>query len=170
MEPNLKYPFNTRSFFTSEGKKSIGGGLELWRGYFQSIRPSEKRMYLNIDIATGVMYKPGQLISLFMEFFKKNDPSAFGPKRGFPDRDRIRLQKFVSNMRVKTSHGRDRTVVIKKLSSTGASNTMFTMRDNAQPISVANYFTLHANIKLRFPDNICIEVCLSFHLLSRTPS
>jgi eukaryotic translation initiation factor 2C len=169
MGPNQKFPFNTRSFFTPEGKKSIGGGMELWRGYFQSIRPSENRMYLNIDIATGVMYRPGPLIGLFMEYFKKNDPSAFSPKRGLPDRDRIRLQKFVSGMRVKTTHtGRDRTVVIKKLSTTGASNTMFTMRDNPQAISVANYFRLHANLTLKFPDNICIEVCLSFYLLSRS--
>lgn len=171
MGPNQRFPFNTRSFFTPEGRKAIGGGLELWRGYFQSIRPSENRMYLNIDIATGIMYKPGQLLSLFMEFFKKNDPSAFSPKRGFPDRDRMRLQKFVSNMRVRTAHtGRDRSVVIKRLSATGASNTMFSMRDNEKPISVANYFRLHANITLKFPDNICIEVCLPFHLLSRTHS
>ena len=167
MEPNQKYPFNTRSFFTPEGRKLIGGGMELWRGYFQSIRPSEGRMYLNVDIATGIMYKPGPLIGLFMEYFRKNDPSAFSPKRGFPERDRIRLQKFVSNMRVRTSHtSRDRTVVIKRLSATGASNTMFTMRDNPQPLSVANYFKLHANIILKFPDNICIEVSLSFHLFS----
>ena len=163
MEPNQRFPFNTRSFFTPEGRKAIGGGMELWRGYFQSIRPSEGRMYLNIDIATGIMYKPGQLLSLFMEFFKKNDPAAFSPKRGFPERDRMRLQKFVSNMRVRTAHtSKDRTVVIKRLSSTGASNTMFTMRDNEQPISVANYFRLHANITLKFPDNICIEVCFYF--------
>ena len=168
MGPNQKFPFNTRSFFTPEGRKAIGGGMELWRGYFQSIRPSENRMYLNIDIATGIMYRPGPLIGLFMEFFKKNDPSAFSPTRGFPDRDRIRLQKFVSNMRVKTTHtGRDRTVVIKKLSSTGASKTMFTMRDSPQPISVANYFRMHTNKNLNFPDNICVEVYLSFHLLSR---
>ena len=168
MEPNQKYPFNSRSFFTSEGKKQIGGGLELWRGYFQSIRPSANRMYLNIDIATGAMYKAGPLIGLFMEFFKKNDPSAFSTKRGFPERDRMRLQKFVSNMRVRTAHtGKDRSVVIKKLSSTGASNTMFTMRDNPQPISVADYFRLHANIILKFPEIVMVEVCLSFRLLSR---
>jgi len=158
MGPNQLYPFNTRSFFTPDGKKSIGGGMELWRGYFQSIRPSENRMYLNVDIATGIMYKEGPLINLFMEYFKKNDPSAFSTRRGFPDRDRMRLQKFVSNMRVKTTHGgRDRTVVIKKLSNTGASDAMFTMRDNPRPISVARYFKEHANITLKFPDNICIE-------------
>ena len=169
MGPNQKFPFNTRSFFTPEGRRSIGGGMELWRGYFQSIRPSENRMYLNVDIATGIMYKEGPLINLFMEYFKKSDPSAFSPTRGFPDRDRLRLQKFVSNMRVRTVHtGRDRTVVIKKLSNTGANNTMFTMRDNPQPISVAKYFKQHANIMLKFPDNICIEVYLSFQLLSQS--
>ncbi|KAF8806120.1 argonaute-like protein [Phlegmacium glaucopus] len=158
MGPNQKYPFNTRSFFTPEGKRNIGGGMELWRGYFQSIRPSEGRMYVNIDIATGIMYKSGPLIELFMEFFKKNDPSAFAPKRGFGERERIRLQKFVSNMRVVTKHtGRDRAVVIKRLSNVGASSAMFTMRDNEKPISVADYFRLHANRTLRFPDNICIE-------------
>ena len=169
MGPNQKYPFNTRSFFTPEGKRAIGGGMELWRGYFQSIRPSENQMYVNIDIATGIMYKAGPLLTLFMEFFKQNDPAAFSPKRGFGDRDRLRLQKFVSNMRVVTSHtGRERAIVIKKLSNTGASNTMFTMRDGDKPISVANYFKSHANITLKFPDNICIEVCLSFDLLSRS--
>jgi eukaryotic translation initiation factor 2C len=158
MGPNQKYPFNTRSFFTPEGRKSIGGGMELWRGYFQSIRPSENQMYLNVDIATGIMYRPGPLISLFMEYSKKDKPFAFSPKHGFSDRDRIRLQKFVSNMRVKTAHsGRDRMVVIKKLSNSGASNTMFTMRDKNQAISITDYFRLHANIKLKFPDNICIE-------------
>jgi len=83
MEPNQKYPFNTRSFFTPQGAKSIGGGMELWRGYFQSIRPSDHRMYLNIDIATGIMYKPGPLIGLFMEYFKKMMPVHSLPSAGF---------------------------------------------------------------------------------------
>ena len=165
MGPNQRYPFNTRSFFTPEGKRNIGGGMELWRGYFQSIRPSENRMYINIDIATGIMYRSGPLIDLFLDFFKQREPGAFSPKRGFGDRDRLRLQKFVSNMRVMTNHtGRDRAVVIKKLSNNGASSAMFKMGDDDKRISVADYFRLHANIKLKFPDNICIEVYLSFKL------
>jgi len=169
MGPNQKFPFNTRSFFTPEGRRNIGGGMELWRGYFQSIRPSKNRMYVNIDIATGIMYRSGPLIELFMEFFKQNSPSAFSPKRGFPDRDRLRLQKFISNMRVMTKHtGQDRTIVIKKLSNTGASDTMFTMRDSSRPISVADYFKKHANIPLKYPDNICIEVYFVFRSIVST--
>jgi eukaryotic translation initiation factor 2C len=31
-----KYPNNTRAFFTKDaGIQPLGGGLELWRGYFQ---------------------------------------------------------------------------------------------------------------------------------------
>ena len=137
--------------------------MELWRGYFQSIRPSENQMYINIDIATGIMYKSGPLIELFMEFFKQKDPAAFSPRRGLPDRERLRLQKFISNMRVVTTHtGRERAVVVRKLSNSGASTTMFKMRDSDKSISVADYFKKHANITLKFPDNICIEVYLIF--------
>ena len=70
MEPNLQFPFNSRSFFTEEGSRSIGGGMELWRGYFQSIRPSQAKMYLNVDIATGIMFKKGNLIGLCLEYLK----------------------------------------------------------------------------------------------------
>jgi hypothetical protein len=29
------YPHNLRAYYTSAGKKTLDGGLELWRGYFQ---------------------------------------------------------------------------------------------------------------------------------------
>jgi eukaryotic translation initiation factor 2C len=54
MEPTMKYPFNIRSFFTDQECKRIGGGLELWRGYFQSVRPAIGRILINIDISTGM--------------------------------------------------------------------------------------------------------------------
>jgi hypothetical protein len=50
----MKYPFNIRSFFTDQECKRIGGGLELWRGYFQSVRPAIGRILINIDISTGM--------------------------------------------------------------------------------------------------------------------
>jgi eukaryotic translation initiation factor 2C len=56
MEPSMNFPFNIRSFFTPRETKDIGGGLELWRGYFQSVRPAPGRMLINMDIATGAMY------------------------------------------------------------------------------------------------------------------
>jgi eukaryotic translation initiation factor 2C len=153
MEPNLKYPFNTRSFFTSKNKKDIKAGLELWQGYFQSLRPSQDKMYVNIDISTGVMYKPIKLVSLCLEFFRRDNP---GDLANIPDRERVRLQRFISNVRVETTYGRKRVLVIKKLSRESARTLMFSTRDGTS-MSVETYFK-SLNVALRYPLLPCIEV------------
>ncbi|KAF8958525.1 argonaute-like protein [Flammula alnicola] len=161
MEPNLKHPFNVRSFFTERGKRAIGGGLELWRGYFQSIRPSQNFMYINLDISTGVMYKAGPLLSLCLDYLNQKNPNALSPRTRppLPDRERLRLQRFISGMRVTTKYtGRTKTLVIKRLTSESASSIMFSMRQGGPSISVADYFKKHLNMPLKFPDVICIEV------------
>ncbi|KAF9480194.1 argonaute-like protein [Pholiota conissans] len=160
MDPNQRYPFNVRSFFTPEGKKDIGAGLELWRGYFQSVRPSQAKMYINLDIATGVMYKPGPLINLCLEFLNVRGakPEMLSPRKGFPDRERIRLQRFISGMRINTEYtGSVKGFVIKRITSEAASQIMFTTREG-KSISVANYFKDVLRRPLKFPDVICIEV------------
>ncbi|RDB22690.1 Protein argonaute-2 [Hypsizygus marmoreus] len=163
MEPTMKYPFNVRSFFTNRETKDIGSGLQLWRGYFQSVRPASGRMLINIDISTGTMYKAGPLLNLCLDFFGKADPASLEPRKGFPDRERLRLQRFISGIRVLTTHpGPDGTVqqtprVVKKLSSAGANALTFTMREGGT-MSVAEYFQRTQNRKLQFPFVICVEV------------
>lgn len=153
MEPNLKYPFNTRSFFTNSKKKDINAGLELWQGYFQSLRPSQNKLYVNIDISTGVMYKAINLVNLCLEFFRRNNP---GDLSNIPDRDRVRLQRFISNVRIETNYGRKRIHVIKKLSRDSARTLMFSTREGTS-MSVETYFK-SLNVPLRFPLLPCVEV------------
>ncbi|KIM90880.1 hypothetical protein PILCRDRAFT_811377 [Piloderma croceum F 1598] len=166
MEPTLKYPFNVRSFFTDRETKDIGSGLELWRGYFQSVRPGIGKMLVNVDISTGTMYKPGPLIGLCLDFLGRgmNNPNILAPKKGLPDRERIRLQRFISGVRVLTKHAGEtgpsnRTPrVIKKLSTAGASDLTFTMREGGT-LTVAEYFrSAQNNRPLKFPDVLCVEV------------
>ncbi|KAG5649009.1 hypothetical protein DXG03_000358 [Asterophora parasitica] len=163
MEPTMKYPFNVRSFFTDRETKDIGSGLQLWRGYFQSVRPASGRMLINIDISTGTMYKAGPLLHLCLEFLNQRDPNALSTKRGLPDRERLRLQRFISGIRILTTHaGADGTIkqsprVVKKLSSAGARALSFTMREGGS-MSVAEYFRQTQNRALKYPDNICVEV------------
>ncbi|KAJ7830395.1 hypothetical protein B0H13DRAFT_1655150 [Mycena leptocephala] len=162
MQPSLSYPFNVRSFFTNLETKDIGAGLELWRGYFQSIRPAMGRMLINVDISTGTVYKPasGSLLSLCLDYFNKRDPNVLAPARGFPDRERLRLQRFISGIRILTTHagpgGEVQTPrVVKKLSTAGASSLTFQMR---QTMTVADYFKNTQNKPLQFPEVICAEV------------
>lgn len=171
MEPTIKYPFNVRSFFTNQEMKDIGSGLVLWRGYFQSVRPAIGRMLINIDISTGTMYKPGSLISLCLQFLRKEDNNvqalariagAAGRGVGISDRDRLALQRFISGIRVMTSgtlqQGRPRTPrVVKKISAVGASSLTFTLREGGT-LTVAQYFQRTYNRALRYPDVLCVEV------------
>lgn len=162
MEPTMKYPFNVRSFFTDRETKDIGSGIVLWRGYFQSVRPAVGRLLVNVDISTGTMYKAGPLIDLCLDFLgRPGQPQLLSPQKGMPDRERIRLQRFIAGVRITTTYTGERVRktprVVKKLSSAGANNLSFTMRDG-KTMTVAQYFRELLNRPLRFPDNICVEV------------
>jgi eukaryotic translation initiation factor 2C len=169
MAPNLIHPFNVRSFFTDRETRDIGGGIVLWRGYFQSVRPAIGRMLINVDISTGAMYAPGPLIQLALSFlgFQHDRQDALAPNRGFPDRERIRLQRFITGIRITTSHGQrdrgqgSRPRVVKKLSKDGARDLTFEL-GNGQQQTVAEYFRGVLGRPLRYPDVICAEVCRIF--------
>lgn len=161
MDPSEKYPFNVRSFFTDKETRNIGMGIVLWRGFFQSVRPGIGRMLINVDISTGMMYKPGNLIDLCLEFFGKQNPNILAPSQGLPDRERMRLQRFLAGVKVVTPHTTGSRPnapprVIKKLSSAGANALTFNM--DGRRITVADYFSSQGNRPLRFPANICVEV------------
>ena len=166
MEPNSRYPYNARSFFTNQEVKHIGGGIELWRGYFQSIRPGVGRMLLNIDISTGMMYRSGPLIGLALDFFGKNDPNILSPASGMPDRERLRLQRFLAGVRITTPHTNatrpPHARVVKKLSTKGANSISFTMSTTNQTLTVAQYFQNLFNRPLRYPGLLCVEVSAFF--------
>jgi eukaryotic translation initiation factor 2C len=173
MGPNLRWPFNVRSFFTDRETSDIGGGIVLWRGYFQSVRPAIGRMLINVDISTGAMYMPGPLIGLALAVLgRPGNPNALAPRQSLPDRERIHLQRFISGIKITTSHGqRDRGQqnprprVVKKLSKEGARDLSFEL-DNGQRITVADYFRGVLNQPLRYPDIICVEVCASLYASS----
>ena len=171
MEPSLRYPSNKSSFFTSQETRSIGAGIVLWRGYFQSLRPAIDRMLINIDISTGAMYKSGGLIDLALEFLGKSTPNALAPRRGFPDRERLRLQQFISGIKVITPHrDPDRRRLVKKVTRESAQERTFEIGDG-QTMTVAEYFQNELNIPLQFPDLVCVEVrTIILFLSSRTIS
>jgi eukaryotic translation initiation factor 2C len=164
MEPTQKFPFNVRSFFPLTEKKDIGSGITLCRGYFQSVRPGIGRMLINIDISTATMYKEGPLLDLCLQFLNKNHPRFLSVRAGFPDRERLRLQRFLTNLRINTERTDPTTRkaesiprVIKKLSSAGANDLSFQDREGRTK-TVAQFFHETQNRPLQFPDVICVEV------------
>ena len=44
-------------FFTSDGAIDIGMGCEVWQGYRESVRQGQKRVLLNINMASSVFLR-----------------------------------------------------------------------------------------------------------------
>ena len=167
MEPSVRYPSNKNSFFTSQETRSIGAGIVLWRGFFQSLRPAIDRMLINIDISTGAMYKSGRLIDLALEFLGKSTPNALVPQHGLSSRERVRLQQFISGVKVITTYrDSDRRRLVKKVTRESAQERTFEIGDG-RTMTVAEYFQNELNIPLQFPDLICVEVYTIIFLSSR---
>ncbi|RXW23179.1 hypothetical protein EST38_g2678 [Candolleomyces aberdarensis] len=160
MEPNLNFPFNTRSFFVEQlEKRDIGGGIELWRGLFQSLRPGIGRVFVNVDIATGIMYKRGSLIGLCLEALDRpgGDANLLAPANGLPDHARIKLQRFITGLSVtvdKTTGNKKR--VIRSLSKQGADQITFD--HNGTTMTVARYFQQKLGRPLQYPRVLCAEI------------
>ncbi|KAK0421940.1 argonaute-like protein [Armillaria borealis] len=163
MEPSLNHPFNIRSFFTSSETANVGLGVELWRGYFQSVRPTIGSMFINIDISTGAMYMPGKLPHvLFAMLGKKQtqlNPKTFVPGPDLKAGDIRKLARQISGARVTVKlPGRpDVERVVKKLSLDGARAIRFTSLKDG-PTNVVDHILRMYNVRLQNPDWICAEV------------
>ncbi|KAH7334657.1 argonaute-like protein [Rhizoctonia solani] len=161
MDPMIRHPFNTRSFFTDKEVRPIGGGIELWRGYFQSVRPGMSSPLINIDISTGAMYSPGPMIGVCQQILVNNSPNSLVPGQGLTDRDRIKLQRFLSGVRFVTTHKErngqvsNKPKVLKKITSHSANTLIFTNSDGNE-MSVAQYFQL-LGTTLQYPNYTCVE-------------
>ncbi|KAF9501264.1 Piwi-domain-containing protein [Pleurotus eryngii] len=70
------FPNNARAYYTEIGSKGVGGGFELWRGFFQSVRPSIGRMLINIDISMAAMYKSGSVLDVALDVLGARDIRA----------------------------------------------------------------------------------------------
>ena len=160
MAPSLRYPFKGRSFYTDQETISISGGVVLWRGYFQSVRPAVNKLLININISTGAMYQPGNLISLCLNVLGQKGKTDALTASKLPDRKRVRLQRFITGVKVTTPYRTqdpNRLRLVKRLTRESARERTFDVGDG-QTMTVMEFF-YRSNIRLQFPDMICAEVC-----------
>ncbi|EAU82685.2 eukaryotic translation initiation factor 2C 2 [Coprinopsis cinerea okayama7 len=161
-----KYTCNRRSFFTAEGRKAIGGGLEVRRGFFHSYRPSINGYLVNFDVATTVFYEPGPLISACLKFFGPNDLALLDPKKRFKAREKKMLEKFFYHVKLIPTRGslyargkEGKVFTFRKFSAKSASEETFDREKDGvkKKVSVATYFK-ELGIPLKYPGLVCAQV------------
>ncbi|KAF9156218.1 argonaute 1, partial [Linnemannia schmuckeri] len=158
-KPAMLYTVIARSFFTPEGKVMLPGGLEAWRGYFQSMRPGVGRMLVNIDISSTAFFQSGSLIELVCKRAGVREPEGL---IRLQDGAWRKIEKFLKGLRVKVMH-RDastRGFKIAKISDKSAAEITFNQETEAgpQPITVAAYFKEVYRTPLRYPKLRCVTI------------
>lgn len=113
--------------------------------------------------STGAFYKAGPFLDLCLEGVDMPGRPAALVGTKLPDRVRLKLQRFVTGIKVMQLYGSASQMqtarVVKRLSREGANELSFTGNDGRE-ITVATYFKAILQRPLRFPDIICAEVCL----------
>ena len=73
--PSMTYTPVGRSFFSSPDGyyHPLGGGREVWFGFHQSVRPSQWKMMLNIDVSATAFYKAQSVIDFMCEVLDMRD-------------------------------------------------------------------------------------------------
>jgi len=78
--PAKKYVPIKRSFYSRTGCRELEGGVEAWKGIFQSIRAAQGgRLIMNVDVTTSCFWREGSLIELALNVGKVCKSSPIDP-------------------------------------------------------------------------------------------
>ncbi|ONI00990.1 hypothetical protein PRUPE_6G115400 [Prunus persica] len=144
--PSDKYTVIGRSFFATElgPKGELGDGLEYWRGFYQSLRPTQFGLSLNIDVSARSFYEPILVTEFVKKHFNYRDLS-----RPLFDRDRLKVKKALKGVKVALAYRDNRSYRITGVSTEPLSQLTFTLEDNITRTSVVQYYREKYNIVLR---------------------
>ncbi|KDQ50202.1 hypothetical protein JAAARDRAFT_63333 [Jaapia argillacea MUCL 33604] len=133
-----------RYFFPSAAEPPVhlGGGLEAWKGFYSSVRPSFKQLMVNVNVCHTAFYTPGVLAVKMIEF----ERSTFG----------ARMAVFVKGVRVKTTHlGYKKTV--KSLARQTPRQYSFDSEEYGR-VTCEEYFKRKYRITLQYPELPLVDV------------
>ncbi|KAK9279607.1 hypothetical protein L1049_013286 [Liquidambar formosana] len=147
--PSLNYTVVGRSFFSSDlgPTGELGSGLEYWKGCYQSLRPTQMGLSLNIDVSSARSFYEPILVTEFVEKYF----NFRGLSRPLSDQDRVNVKKALKGIKVELTHREyAKTYIVKGVSTQPTSQLMFPLDDNGTNMSVVQYFRQKYNIVLKY--------------------
>ena len=154
--PSMRYETVGRSFFSDRLSKDLGGGREVWFGYFQSLRPTMRwPLALNVDIAATAFYKAQSVLEFLCEQLRKDSRN---PPTYLRDFERARFEKEIKGLRIEVTHlPYPRKYRVCGVSKRPASELTFPLEDQKE-CTVERYFLEKHKKRLGFPGLPCLHV------------
>ncbi|KAF3781924.1 argonaute 10 protein [Nymphaea thermarum] len=146
-----------RSFYSPDiGRpQRLGEGLESWCGFYQSIRPTQMGLSLNIDMSSTAFIEPLPVIEFVAQILNKDVLS-----RPLSDTDRVKVKKALRGVKVEVTHRGNvrRKYRISGLTSQPTRELMFPVDDKCTMKSVVEYFLEMYGFIIQHSHLPCLEV------------
>ncbi|OEL34560.1 Protein argonaute 18 [Dichanthelium oligosanthes] len=99
---NMEYIAVGRSFFSPViNTVNLGLGVEGWKGFYQSIRPTQMGLSVIVDTSSTAFVRPMLLIDFVMEILNKNNPGTF---RNINNMEYVKIKKALRGVRIEVTH------------------------------------------------------------------
>lgn len=161
--PSMTYTPVGRSFFSSPDGYShaLGGGREVWFGFHQSVRPSQWKMTLNIDVSATAFYKAQPVIEFMCEVLEIQNLNEH--RKPLSDSHRVKFTKEIKGLKIEITHcgSMRRKYRVCNVTRRAAQMQSFPLQlDNGQTVecTVAKYFYDKYKLKLKYPHLPCLQV------------
>ena len=161
--PSMTYTPVGRSFFSSPDGyyHPLGGGREVWFGFHQSVRPSQWKMMLNIDVSATAFYKAQPVIEFMCEVLDIRDIQE--QRKPLTDSQRVKFTKEIKGLKIEITHcgSMRRKYRVCNVTRRPAQMQSFPLQlENGQTVecTVAKYFLDKYKMKLRYPHLPCLQV------------
>ncbi|KAK0197553.1 argonaute-like protein [Armillaria mellea] len=154
-ETDQKYIHNDRSFFSPASSRVIGGGLELWRGFYQSVRPTLRGMVINTNKFFRLGMLPGEVIGVALKFLGQSDVRALVLNQG--DTKFHALERFLKGVRITVTSPATRRPYTKTIRGLEPRAGQYEFRKDGRITTVETYFAA-LNRRIRYPDIIGLRL------------
>ncbi|CAK9201819.1 unnamed protein product [Sphagnum troendelagicum] len=154
--PTHRYSPVGRSFYSPNlgTRKTLGEGLESWRGFYQSIRPTQMGLSLNIDMSSTAFIEPKTVMEFIHDLLNKD------LSRGLTNSDLLKIKKALKGIKVEVTHRGSirRKYRVSGLTNQATKDLQFPVDEEGSLKSVTDYFREMYGYIIRHPLLPCLQV------------
>ncbi|GLT27614.1 hypothetical protein SLA2020_025980 [Shorea laevis] len=152
-----------RSFYSCSmgGAKEIGGGAVGLRGFFQSLRPTQQGLALNLDFSVTAFHESIGVIPYLQKRLEFLQDLPQRKTRSLSAEERREVEKALKNIRVFVCHRETvQRYKVCGLTEEATENIWFTDRDGKN-LRLLTYFRDHYNYEIEFCNLPCLQISRS---------
>ncbi|XAR65229.1 hypothetical protein NMG60_11009276 [Bertholletia excelsa] len=143
------------------GAKEIGGGAIGLRGFFQSLRPTQQGLALNVDLSVTAFHEGIGVIPYLQKRLDFLRDLSQRKTRSLTGEERKEVEKTLKNIRVFVCHRETvQRYRVYSLTEETTENLSFPGRDGKN-LRLVNYFKDQYNYDIQFRDLPCLQISRS---------